>query len=251
MVIEYLLKKVLFSQPELKEKKNIGIQIPKEFLEQWVAQGLGLKVIGAGNYPVDVYSEDSNYAIDVKFVSTNTDKENNLLDSLSNESSLAQKFKGVGKNLDTLFKDKKFEDILKKWVDILENKISKVKNDLSKDIIYYFIFTRASNKIHLCVCEFLNKNLDNLSVNPKSNEKSLFVDNFIKSNYGEVKIYKSKKRMELRLKAKQLELDNKLFNFEFNNFNEDIKDLRTFENKENFNEFIKNKINNIFFNPKL
>ena len=54
LVIKYLLRKVLFSQPEMlpKQKRN-NIQTTKEFLEQWVAQALGWIIIGSGNYPIE------------------------------------------------------------------------------------------------------------------------------------------------------------------------------------------------------
>ena len=38
----------------------------KEFLEQWIVQGMNLESIGAGNFPIDVYSPND-YGIDVKF----------------------------------------------------------------------------------------------------------------------------------------------------------------------------------------
>ena len=79
LVIDYLLKKVLFSQPELLPgEKNGNIQMTKEFLENWVAQALNWKIIGAGNYPIDVYSEKDKIGADVKFLSAKTDKNGNF-----------------------------------------------------------------------------------------------------------------------------------------------------------------------------
>lgn len=38
-VIDYMIKKAVFSQPELKENQTqLPIQIPKEHIEQWLAQ---------------------------------------------------------------------------------------------------------------------------------------------------------------------------------------------------------------------
>ena len=107
LVVDYLLKKVLFSQPEsLPTEKSGNIQMTKEFLENWVAQALDWKIIGAGNYPIDVYSPKDKVGADVKFLSVGvTDK--GKPQRVSNETSLSQNFKDTGDNLDQMFKDKK------------------------------------------------------------------------------------------------------------------------------------------------
>lgn len=95
-VINYLLKKVLFSQPEtLPGKKTANIQITKEFLEQWIAQGLGWETVGSGSYPIDVYSKESKSGADVKFMSVDVDEAGNFTNKESGETSLGQKFKGT------------------------------------------------------------------------------------------------------------------------------------------------------------
>lgn len=216
-VINYLLRKVAFSQPEsydVNDKKN-DIQITKEFLEQWIAQACGLKSIGSGNYPIDVYKENE-YGIDVKFVSAKTDKNGQLTNSQSNETSLGQNFQGFGRDLDQSFEKKEYPQILNGWINILKEKLTQPLKELSLDTIYYFIFIRAGNKIHLAVAKLNLNNLDNLIVK-NSSSTSVFVSNFIDENYGNVKIYKSKKRMELRLYAKNLQENNFLVTWDFKN----------------------------------
>jgi hypothetical protein len=113
-VIEYLLKKVAFSQPELtSEYDPTGIQMTKEFLESWVAQACNLKKVGAGNYPIDVYKE-KDFGADVKFVTAKIDNEGNLTKGISNETSLGQNFSDGDTNLDTLFSTQNKTEILKK-----------------------------------------------------------------------------------------------------------------------------------------
>lgn len=130
IIINYLLKKVLFSQPEsFPEDGNPNIQITKEFLEQWVAQGFDLDKIGAGNYPIDVYSKEKKFGIDVKFISLTRNKNGNF-GSITNESSLAQNFETGGRNLDNLFHNNQYSEILEMWINILSIKMNKVKINL-------------------------------------------------------------------------------------------------------------------------
>jgi hypothetical protein len=163
-VIDYLLKKVLFSQPELlPEDKDSSIQITKEFLETWVAQGIGLTKKGAGSYPIDCYSKELNFAIDVKFTSMSL-KKNGKFDSATNESSLLQNFKIGGKKLDGLFEDQKRQEILDLWINLMKVKLGKVKEDLNLDDIYYFCFIRRGDFIHLAVPKLNLLEVDNLTV---------------------------------------------------------------------------------------
>jgi hypothetical protein len=48
------------------------------------------------------------------------------------------------------------------------------------------------------------KNIDNIKVNKeRTTKKSVFLENFIDNEYGNTKIYKAKKRLELRLCPKK------------------------------------------------
>ena len=64
-VIEYYLFKAIISQPELVTGQNkLPIQIPKEHIEQWGVQSLGLESIGAGSYPIDLVAKDKSFGFD-------------------------------------------------------------------------------------------------------------------------------------------------------------------------------------------
>lgn len=199
-VIDYFLEKTILLQPEIIEGQNeLPIQIPKEHIEQWFVQAIHAKSVGAGSYPVDIMLGDI-FGADVKMLSCKVDKDNRLKPrALSGETSLAQKFKSTGASLDDLFNNGKYEDILKGWQEILFNKIDGIKMGSPNLKIYYFFFLRAGKTFYLCGCEVNHQELGNTTVLEKSNKTNVHVGNFIDPEYGRVTIYKSKKRMELRL----------------------------------------------------
>ena len=219
-VISYLLKKVLFSQPELREgKETANIQMTKEFLEQWIAQALDMEIVGAGNYPIDVYDSEKKIGIDIKFLSLKIDEEGNFTKDISNETSLAQNFKNEGKDLDQLFAKKEYEIILERWKGLMNRKLQKAITEKKLKKLFYFIFIRGGDSINLAVAEVNPKNLDNLEV-IRGNDSSVFVKGYCEEKYGEVKVYKSKKRMELRTFPINLEKDEKMITWNFGNIYE-------------------------------
>ncbi len=249
IVIDYLLKKVLYSQPELLPGEKAGnIQMTKEFLENWVAQALGWKVIGAGNYPIDVYSEKDKIGADVKFLSAKTDKNGEFKTGTSNETSLSQKFTSAGKNLDQLFKQKKKKAILEGWIDILVEKNNIPITDYGLDHIYYFIFIRGGSSINLAIAK-VNKDLIPKVKVSKLTETSAFISGYVDDRYGNVKLYKSKKRIELRCVPKNLDEDNLLIKWEFGEslkLQKPIKLRGLVKDKNKFKQYIAQQIK-VFF----
>ena len=156
------------------------------------------KWVGRGNGPIDV--ENDNSGIDVACLCLNG--------ITTNEKSLGQKFKGDGGNLlDLHFTNKKDALTLDLFVNDLNNKLCKITKD-----IYYFIFISTEKDIYLSI----------LSINPKSllfvksrgfskQAKSIKTTGFINNKYGNVILYKSKKRLELRLNKCILEHSHHLF----------------------------------------
>jgi len=216
-VIEYLLRKTAFSQPEVRDESELsGIQITKEFLEDWIAQAGDLKKIGAGSYPIDVYKENE-YGCDI---------DGNITPKLSNETSLSQNFKTVGSSLDTLFLNEEHENILNLWSTLLYEKIQKPIRDLNLKKIYYFVFMRANNKIFLSIA-LLNPDLIMETTVSRFSKTSVYSNGYIDERYGRVNVYKSKKRMELRLFTHHLIEDNKTILWDFDNFYPDVLSLRT------------------------
>ncbi len=245
-VIEYFLKKSMISQPEkvLNQENDLPIQIPKEHIEQWVVQALGAKPAGAGSYPIDVRTEE--WGADIKMLSCKIDKNGSLKNSDSGETSLAQKFSddnfGDGNNLDKLFTDKKFDFIWKKWQEIILNKYQKVEDDFGINKIYYFIILRAGTVFHLCGLKVNLSLLETASINnERSTNDSIWIKNFIEDEYGHVKIYKAKKRLELRLKPLKWVNDNLVITFNTNFHQPTANILDLVKNKE-LDKYIENEI---------
>ena len=249
LVINYLLKKVLFSQPELlPEEKGGNIQTPKEFLESWVAQALNWKIIGAGNYPIDVYSEKDKIGADVKFLSAKTDKNGYFENGASNETSLSQKFTSAGKNLDQLFKQKKKKEILEGWINILVEKNNIPIADYKLNHIYYFIFIRGGNAINLAIAKVNKEIIPSIKIS-KLTDASAFISGYIDDKYGNVKIYKSKKRIELRCNPKNLDNNGLLIKWDFSKNLKHQESVRLREmvgDKDNFKKYISRKVREFF-----
>ena len=160
------------------------------------------------------------------------DKKGNLAKGVSGESSLGQKFEDGKTNLDTLFKNKKKKELLDKWLKILKEKFEKPSKDFGIKNFYYFIFIRAGNKIYLSIAKVHKENLKYLKTG-KITKTSLFIENFVQEKHGNVKIYKSKKRMELRLQTKKLVDEKLVVSWKLDNHQPSIVNLRELaENKD-------------------
>ena len=230
-VITYFLKKSIISQPEKlpSQIEDLPIQIPKEHIEQWIVQALGARPLGAGSYPVDVITAD--WGADVKMLSCKLDNNGNLKNSDSGETSLAQKFGdgnfGDGNTLDDLFGRRQYEFIWTKWKEILVSKYKKVEEDHGITDIYYFIVLRAGTIFHLCGLKVDLSKLNDTTINEtRSTNDSIWIQEFIQDDFGHIKIYKAKKRLELRLKPKKW-VDSKMvisFSTNFEQISTDIRD---------------------------
>ncbi len=216
-IIKYFIIKSLFSQPETKiGQKDLPIQIPKEHIEQWFTQALNVKPVGAGSYPVDIYNDRENWGADIKMLNVKVDGIGNVLNSGSGEASLGQNFADAGINLDVLFSTKNYEEIKDKWVKLYKKKYGDLKKDYPsiKKIYYFFILRpgvqKAGADFYFAGAVLDLKNLKSVSVDTaRTTEKSVFLNNFISDDFGNTKIYKAKKRLELRLHPKKWIENNK------------------------------------------
>ena len=244
-VIQYFMNTSLFAQPEVYvDKASLPIQIPKEHLEQWFVQALQVEAVGAGSYPIDILKPNV-WGADVKMLSCKLLKDGSLGGSQSGETSLAQKFKLSGTNLDEAFKKKEFQSIINGWVDILYQKLNEVKNAKEIDKLYYFFLLRGSfSESYLCAFEvnthLINNDILTLQENSRASE-SIYLNGLISEKYGTGKIYKAKKRLELRLKPKNLLDDGFLITIPTEiPTKEDIYQL--IQDKEKFDEYMQNKL---------
>lgn len=186
-VIKYYLFKAIISQPELVSEQNeLPLQIPKEHIEQWGVQSLGLNSIGAGSYPIDLISKEKTYGADIKMLSWSGGNK------LSGETSLGQKF--ADSELDMLFDTRQYEKIVNTWKTILHNKFKSVFDKYDQlNRVYYFIFIRDRKRFHICAMELDTKNFKKMSMG-RTSPQSVWVNDFIDADYGEIKIYKAKKK---------------------------------------------------------
>lgn len=202
-IISYFIRKSVDAQPELKKNqdKEFKLQVPKEYFEQWCVQAIDAKAVGAGSYAIDILLKNNNYnfGADIKSLSINYTNSGKIARD-SGEASLSQKFKETGVNLDNLFKTKDYEEIKKGWLEIVKNKNIEVQKNENIDNIYYFVFLQGKDKFYLCGLEVFIDNLEKVQVDKdRTTDNSVFLNSYIDSNYGNIKIYKAKKRLELRL----------------------------------------------------
>ncbi len=209
-IIKYFIVKSLFSQPEPKLDQNqIPIQIPKEHVEQWFTQALNVHSVGAGSYPIDIYNLEQKWGADIKMLNIKVDKFGNITNSSSGEASLGQKFTGPGIDLDTWFAQKEYKKIKDSWVNLYNEKYNSIKDKYEINKIYYFFILRPGTQVEGADFYFTGAiidldNLHKIEVNKKkTTSKSVFLNHFIDNDYGNIKIYKAKKRLELRLNPKK------------------------------------------------
>ncbi|MFR1836422.1 MAG: hypothetical protein ACLSXM_09300 [Turicibacter sanguinis] len=211
-VLEFYIRRSLFSQPEILPGQEIQpIQIPKEHIEQWLVQAIGGEHVGGGSYPVDVIRE--RFGADAKMLSCKLTSAGRLADSESGEASIAQKFSDAGNNLDQLFDTKQYGKALSEYIHIFKNKIESVVAERNLDEIYYFFILREGVYLHLCGFKVNIEMIDSISV-LRHTDKNIWASNFISEKYGSVRLYKSKKRLELRLRPKALQKDGYFITFD-------------------------------------
>jgi hypothetical protein len=184
-------------------------------------------------------------------LSAKVDNEWELTNADTWETSLAQKFKETWSDLDTLFKNKDFEIIKTEWLWIYKNKLEKVRNDNELEHIYYFILIRWWTKLYLLWMEVLLDNLDSTEVDTERTDKkwtqSVFINWFLEKKYWYTKIYKAKKRLELRLKADEWHKNNLCLVFDLDVDVEEIDFLELLENSDfNIDKYWLDKAKKLF-----
>ena len=191
---EHINKYMPSRLPMYRATKRI-LYVEDEFSEYWVSECTNGNMIGGGSCAMDVTTQN-NEGIDATCI--------NMRETGSNEKSLIQKLKGSGKDLDQIFKDKKHNEAVKLYMDEYFNKIQDVKKKMGLENLYILAFVSCSNDIFL-VCFKINvENIEHVLsggfVNSTNEEcVNIIVNNFIDPSYGNVRLYKSKKRVELRL----------------------------------------------------
>ena len=119
----------------------------------------------------------------------------------SNEKSLMQNFSSAGKNLDTLFTEKKDVEALSLFTEEYISKIKKTKLNNNLNNLYILSFISTKKNIYIVCFKLYIDRINNVKTKGFTEKiKNIKTDHFIDSKLGDIRLYKSKKRLELRLK---------------------------------------------------
>lgn len=242
-VLNFFIKELSITIPEIIDgQEELPIYYPQEYAEQWFAQALNAKPKGSGSYPIDIIKYNE-FGADIKSLTYKVSKNNKITNSLSGEASLGQKFTTDenGTSLDSLFNNHKGNKILDIWKSILTNKYKKVTDKYNIDLYFFFIL-RGPNDFYLTGAKINPDKINNLAVQ-KQSKSSVILNNCIDNKYGTSKIYKAKKRLELRLKPKSWIDDDFAIKLE-NKFNPYKVNLYEKSKTGSLTDYLKNKINN-------
>lgn len=176
--------------------KNRPPFVEDEFGEYFTAISSDGREIGGGNCGMDVITKNDE-GIDVTCIIMKQD--------ISNEKSLIQNFTSSGSNLDALFIEKKDEEAVELFMNEYRKKLEKVKEDENLIDLYILAYISTNTDIYLaCLQIDISKirfvNSGGFVKGKKENSVNIILNNFINNNIGKVTLYKSKKRLELRLK---------------------------------------------------
>lgn len=190
-ILKKYVKKDIDANKEYFDDRKITYKISDPKKGEWIlCKSIeNSKLVGDGNTNIDIFIKDLNIGIDVSVLS--------LTKNTTNEKSIIQNFT-TGNELDSLFLNGKGIEI----VDIFKNKILEKYNSKSSEIkeLYYAFFICEKQNIYLSYFKLNISNIANMNFDTFTEKsKSANVNNFIDNKYGETKIYKSKKRLELRL----------------------------------------------------
>ena len=241
-VLDYLLQRTVISYPEfLPNQNDTALYLEKKQCEQWIVQSLGLRPVGEGSYPIDGVDKKNGYDVSsLALGQTATGK----MQSQTGEKSLGQKFDDDnfgqdGENLDSLFNSGDYETIIEAWQKILKKKWGQTIRDQNLENLYLInlVLYKPDNRLLIFLLKINYEKLDNIS-KEKISEKSVWIKNFIDPKIGNAKIYKSKKRLELRLKPKEFIKNKSFLNFKIEN-KVNTKNLREiFINKNKKNKYL-------------
>lgn len=181
--------------------KDKSLFVEDEFGEYFTATSCDGHEIGGGNCAMDVISKN-NEGIDATCIIMN--------DDISNEKSLIQNFTSSGLNLDSLFIEKKDEEAVNLFKSEYKKKLKKVKENKNLTNLYILAYISTKTDIYLACLSINIMNIDFVTSGgfikgKKETFVNIILNNFINNNIGKVTLYKSKKRLELRLKKEILQ----------------------------------------------
>ena len=189
-----------FSPLKLEYLRSIStgnLKLEDGFIEYLVSKNMKAEHIGEGHYPVDIKKD--NKGIDVLCVCMNR--------SCSNEKSIIQNFKGAGKNLDIHFENGDYKKALDLYKDEYYFKLTDAIKEKKLEEIYYCAFISTNTSIYMSVFKLDIEKIKTIDYT-NATKTSINFNGFIDDKYGSTKLYKSKKRLELRFKKELLNNEN-------------------------------------------
>jgi len=248
-ILNFLLQKTIISYPEfLPSQKETSLYLEKKQCEQWIVQCLGLNPVGEGNYPIDGTRDKNGY--DVSSLSLGQTPKTKKMNSQTGEKSLGQKFEDenfgeLDDTLDQLFLNKEGTKIVDAWKTILKKKWIKTIKEKNLDTLFLvnLVIYKIEAKFYVFLLKINHEKLERIEKGEFSKKgSSIDVKNIIDTKYGSVKIYKAKKRLELRLKPKEFLKEGKYLCFDLEN-NTSSKNLRDiFNNDKQLQEYCNQEI---------
>lgn len=190
--LKILINKYMEPRIEYYESTNTkNLEIESGFSEWWISKvSNGIK-IGDGNCPFDILTS-KNKGIDVMCMCING--------NYSNEKSIIQNFKDSGNNLDYYFSNKNYNEAINIFLESYKKKIINFQNEKKCKEIYYLSFISSSKHVYLSVFKInINNIIYTIEDGVTRQGKSINIKYLIDEKYGSTKLYKSKKRIELRL----------------------------------------------------
>lgn len=179
------------------------LYIEDEFSEYFLAKATAGVQIGGGHCPMDVKASNGD-GIDAMCVCFNGNQ--------TNEKSIIQNFSESGKALDGLFAEKKDIEAVSLYMKDLTKKWAQVKIDKDLKDLYYMCFTSTKSNVYLTTFKIDPSAIEKVESAGfragTTGNKNILFKNFIDPTVGVVTLYKSKKRIELRLTKGVLENEN-------------------------------------------
>ena len=185
-----------YMKPRLQFYNDTGrpVSVEDEVSEWMTAKCTLGKEVGKGHVAIDVTSS-STEGIDAMCVIMNG--------SQSNEKSLIQNFKNSGNSLDTIFLERRDSDAVTGFMKDLQAKLKDAVVKFALTGIYIFAFISTYDDVYLCSFKYNIDAIEHVSSAGFTRRgNSVYVNGFIKKEFGNVKVYKAKKRVELRLTKK-------------------------------------------------
>jgi hypothetical protein len=195
--MKIMIKDYLSHRLDFYREAKRSLFVEDEFSEWFIEKVTAGEQIGKGHIAMDVKTGMGD-GIDVFCIIMNKIE--------SNEKSLIQNFKKTGKDLDILFKEQKFDEAIKMFMVNYKDKLDEVIRTKAMRQLYYLGFVSTVDQVYLVNFKINVNNIQHVGVkNATKGGVSIFLKNFINSAHGNVKLYKSKKRVELRLSKAVIE----------------------------------------------